>query len=294
MIIAMLAVLGLCLGSFVNALDWRIRQQEHPPKGKRNGKGASASIRKAGKTALTAGDDFSILRGRSMCPHCRHTLAAGDLVPLFSWLSLRGRCRYCRKPIHWQYPAVEAATAALFAASYLAWPDALAGYAIVNFALWLVMLTGLMALLVYDVRWMELPNRITYPLLGLAALDPVIRAIDTGSLGRLWQAAFAAALLGGLFWILFEVSDGKWIGGGDVKLGAILGLLVGHPYLAMGVMFLASVLGLLSVLPGLVKGDVKMSSKIPFGPFLIVAGIIVKLFGAGFIEWYKNRLLIGV
>src|SRR5690242_7308270 len=110
-----LVVLGLCLGSFVNALVWRLHEQEElkiaKPKGWRK------RLR-----------ELSIMRGRSMCPHCRYQLAVVDLVPVVSWLSLRGKCRYCSKPIGWQYPVVEAGVAVLFALSYVWWPLALHGY----------------------------------------------------------------------------------------------------------------------------------------------------------------------
>src|SRR5690606_2157613 len=105
MIIIFLAILGLCVGSFVNALVWRLRMQESSGKKKSDRK-------------------MSISRGRSMCPHCRHELSAVDLVPVFSWLFLGGKCRYCRKPISKQYPLVELVTSILFIASYVFWPDA--------------------------------------------------------------------------------------------------------------------------------------------------------------------------
>src|SRR5476651_645529 len=136
MIIVVLVVFGLCLGSFVNALVWRLHEQD----------------KKQAK-------NLSILNGRSMCPNCKHELAAKDLVPVLSWLSLRGKCRYCGKPISVQYPLVEMVTSGLFVASYLWWPEVLHGAQVAAFGLWLALLVGLMALLVYDLRWFLLPNR---------------------------------------------------------------------------------------------------------------------------------------
>ncbi len=81
-----------------------------------------------------------------MCPHCKHRLVAIDLVPVLSWLTLGGKCRYCHKSISVQYPLVELATALLFVASYIWWPVPVSGVQIAIFALWLVLLVGLLAL----------------------------------------------------------------------------------------------------------------------------------------------------
>src|SRR5580700_9634934 len=118
MIIVVLAVLGLCLGSFVNALVWRLHEQSNPKQKTKN---------KKQKAKQLSANELSILRGRSMCPDCHHQLAAKDLVPVISWLDLRGKCRYCHRPISIQYPLVELATAGLFVFSYFFWPLAFNG-----------------------------------------------------------------------------------------------------------------------------------------------------------------------
>ena len=107
---AILALYGLLIGSAINAIVWR----------------------------LYAGKSWT--RGRSMCPDCKHVLAAKDLVPVFSWLFLKGQCRYCRKKIHWQYPVVELVTAMLFVVSYVfLLPQTILSW--VFFLIWLLFLT---------------------------------------------------------------------------------------------------------------------------------------------------------
>jgi prepilin signal peptidase PulO-like enzyme (type II secretory pathway) len=279
MIIAILIVLGLCFGSFTNALVWRIHEQEE-----------QGSKKKPNKAYL---DKLSIRKGRSMCPHCKHELKAVDLLPVVSWMALRGKCRYCGKPISWQYPLVELSTAILYVASYIWWPIELQGMQVVLFVLWLVLLVGFMALIVYDLRWLLLPNRLVYPLAvvaGLFAIGTVIYAPD--HLAALLNVVLAVAIGGGIFYVLFQVSDGKWIGGGDVKLGWLLGLVAATSAHSVLFIFLAAVLGSLVSLPLIATNRVKKNATIPFGPFLIIGLIITQLFGAAIIHWYRRTFLI--
>jgi prepilin signal peptidase PulO-like enzyme (type II secretory pathway) len=277
MIILVLAVLGLSLGSFVNALVWRLHEQ-------------AELAGKGGKKQADYKKKLSISRGRSMCPHCHHELAGKDLVPVLSWLALGGKCRYCGKPVSWQYPTVEIANAILFIVSYLWWPYVLQGSGLYYFVFWLVFLVGFMALTVYDLRWQLLPNKLVFPLIGLAIVQVLGAFIfyDTG-----WQA-LAGALWGvlissGIFYAIFQVSNGAWIGGGDVKLGVVIGLLLGGPLMSLLMLFVASCLGTLVGLPFLLAG--KRQMRIPFGPFLIAGTVLVILFGASIINWYKTQFL---
>lgn len=269
MLTIIIFILGLALGSFVNALVWRIHEQS---KGKKTKK-------------------HSIMSGRSMCPHCQHELSAADLIPILGWLALRGKCRYCSKSISWQYPAVELSTAALFVISYLFWPENLLGAEWIQLAIWLACLSGFMALIVYDLRYMILPNRIIFPLMALASLGALIESVAENSINPLWSSLLGLAIGGGLFYLLFVLSDGAWIGGGDVKLGFLLGILVGGPGLAVLMLFIASLLGTLVALPFLIAKRWSAKNKIPFGPFLIIGAIIAQLFGEAILDWYMNGLL---
>jgi len=277
MVFATIIVLGLCAGSFVNALVWRLHEQETRRK----------KLTKARKREL------SILHGRSMCVHCGHTLAWYELLPVISWISLGGKCRYCHRPISWQYPLAEAITAGLFVVSYIYWPYNFFVFGIMMFVVWLLFVTAFMALAVYDLRWMILPDKIVYPLIGLMVVHLLLRmadyTIDYGS-------ELAGALLGfivvfGLFYMLFRVSDGKWIGYGDVKLAIVIGPLVGSAIFGLLIIFIASILGTLASLPYLANKTLKPNSQIPFGPFLIIATMVVYLFGKHIIAWYVQGII---
>lgn len=262
MLLIVLVFLGLVLGSFVNALVWRLRQKKN------------------------------WLTDRSECEHCHHKLAPVDLVPVISWLWLRGKCRYCHKPIK-DSPLVELALPILFVASYYFWPIPLASEGLYLFIFWLVFLVGFATLAIYDLKWFLLPNKIVFPLIGLAIIQVLGQVIwFDGSVREILGAALGVLVISGLFYFFFAVSKGKWIGFGDVKLGVVLGILAGGPLPALLVVFLASVIGMLYSLPQISMGKLKAKGHVPFGPFLIAATIIVVLFGADIISWYRNLLYI--
>ena len=283
-IIIVLSLLGLAAGSFVNALVFRLHEQsENQRKAKKSKKQKASSA------------DLSILNGRSMCPDCRHRLAWYDLIPLASWLALKARCRYCQKPISVQYPLVELTAGVIFALSYVFWPQTVhLNYQWLLLAAWLAASVGLLALAVYDLRWMLLPNRIIYPalLVAVAGRTAYITAYQPRKLHALALWAAALAITSGIFWVLYTVSSGKWIGYGDVRLGLITGTLLADPQKSLLMVFLASVIGTLAVLPDLARGRKSMASRLPFGPFLIIATAIVVVFGVSILNWYKN--LIGL
>jgi prepilin signal peptidase PulO-like enzyme (type II secretory pathway) len=278
MMIVILAVLGLCIGSFVCASVWRLHEQS-----------LQEAKKKPTKADKTYARRLSISKGRSMCDSCKHELAAKDLVPLLSWLWLRGKCRYCRHPIGFLEPLMELATALVFVVSYLAWPVALQGQGLFDFIAWLVLVSGFMGLALYDLKWFLLPDKIILPLTVVAALQVLIDSVVFGDgLDSLALAVTGGVLIAGLFYGLFAVSKGNWIGGGDVKLAFTLGLLAGGPLQAVFIIFFSSVLGTLAAVPLLLGGKAVRSSHIPYGPFLLAATAIVVLWGESLLELYKS------
>src|ERR1019366_3273222 len=196
MIVILLVVIGLCLGSFVNALVWRLHEQ-----------GKAKSVKRKVVSAKKL-KELSVISGRSMCPNCKHQLAAKDLVPVFSWLALKGKCSYCQKPISVQYPIVELATAGLFAFSYYFWPLVFNGVGLFEFTVWLALLTGFIALAIFDFRYFLLPNKIVYPLIVLALIQVAVVTIWNRDATLLLGALWGVLLLGGGFLALFELSKG--------------------------------------------------------------------------------------
>lgn len=292
-IIVALLLFGLILGSFANALVWRFHAQDEVRDELEELRQQKAATKRDKRIAALEAQlpMLSMSRGRSMCSKCRHPLAPEDLVPLFSWLSLGGKCRYCRQAIE-DTPWLEALLPAAFVLSYILWPLELVDYGLVAFVFWLVFLVCFAALTLYDVRWFLLPDRIVWPLVGLAAVQVGLHAIvfDGGwpvVLHALWGIAAAS----GIFWLLYRLSDGRWIGGGDVKLGLVLGLLVGGPLEGLGLIFLASLFGTFASLPQLLRGKLGRASVIPFGPFLMLAACVIVLFAQRIGDYFGSYFL---
>lgn len=255
--ILFLSLIGLSMGSFVNALVWRLRKKR----------------------------DF--VRERSECTHCHHVLGWKDLIPVVSWVLLKGRCRYCHKKIE-DSPLTEIATAGLFVVSYMVWPYGFEPFGLALFVLWLVSSVFLVALAVYDLRWMLLPDKLTLPLIGLGLIGGGVRFFGVANLSPV--AAAGEVLMGigaiaGVYALLYLISKGAWIGFGDVKLSIFIGALLGWQQ-ALLALFLANVFAMLVVLPALSRKKISARSHVPFGPFLIAGCITAFLFGQPLLSWY--------
>lgn len=276
---------GVCLGSFVNALVWRTRQREllvDKAEGRKLTKLEQAQLKK-----------LSITTERSRCTHCDHELAPKDLVPVLSYLWLRGKCRYCGKRIE-DTPLAELLGGALALASYLAWPyELMDGVAYATFGVWLLVITLLLALTLYDARWQILPNRIVAALTAIAIVFVGLLALGLGEGTIALSAVWGGLAIAGLFYALFALSQGRWIGGGDVKLALALGLIAGSLVNAFLLIFVASLLGTLYALvtSAITHTSLNGTTKVPFGPFLIVGALVAFFAGVPIVDWYSNFLL---
>ncbi len=247
-------VFGLVTGSFLNACLWRTRE------------------------------NLSIVRGRSICPHCRHQLAWFDNIPLFSFfILLRGKCRYCRAPISWQYPLVELATGLLFllvAGRYqgndiFITPEMVRDWLIICF---------LIFIFVYDLKHQEILDR--------ATLFPAI-IFYLFFISMRWESwdnlLLAAVVGGGFFFVQYFISQSKWIGGGDIRLGIFMGVLLGWPKIVLA-LALAYVVGALASVFLIWTKKSTLKSETPFGTYLVFATFIAMYWGEGIIQWYLGLL----
>lgn len=215
------------------------------------------------------------LTGRSRCPHCRRTLGTPDLVPLVSFILLRGRCRTCHRAIAWRYPLVELVCGALFA------------FAVFRFgvswsALWLAVVGSFALVLgVIDLERQVVPDQLSLPaaVLGFGLAFFTGRAFTNLALGAMVGAAFFATQ--------YFVSRGRWVGDGDIRLGAFVGASLGLRDLIVAVV-LAYVTGAVAALGLLVARRARMSSRLPFGAFLMPALVIAFVAGGPIATWYLD------
>ncbi|MFH1598487.1 MAG: prepilin peptidase [Patescibacteria group bacterium] len=250
MIIFFLFFFGAIIGSFLNVVVYRLKHKQ------------------------------SFLKGRSHCPHCKKTLGFWDLVPIFSFIFLRARCRYCRQKISWQYPLVELAAALAFVLPFLEF-----GYSI-HFWLAAIVICFLIIIFVYDLRYYLILDEVVVPAIVLVLI------FDIFVKGNQFTDFIWGGLIGaGFFLVQYLISRGKWIGGGDIRLGLLMGLLLGITKV-VAALFIAYIIGAIISLILISLKKKKMKSQIPFGTFLSLATVVVLLYGDSLIELYKN--LIGL
>jgi len=217
----------------------------------------------------------SLLRPGSACPGCSAPLTWYDNIPVLSFLMLRGRCRACGMHISWRYPVVETITAAVLVVAYVAFgPSA-------DFLVACVMLPTLVALTAIDLDHQMIPDAITLPgiLIGLV--------INLASRRISWLDSVVGILLGGgLFLVIILVSRGG-MGGGDLKLGAMLGAFLGWKALIVA-LFVAIVLGGAIGAVLLATGRRGRKDPIPFGPFLAAGGAMALFWGKQAFSWWMG------
>lgn len=263
--------------------------------------------------------------GRSYCPHCKYKLRWYDLLPIFSYIFLAGKCRYCRKKISLEYLVVEVVVGLLI--GFLFWQSAgslspinfILNFGTIQLLLNLLFKTYFVAVLVVlfltDLKEMFIPDRIVLPAIVITSIYLFANTIYKVSylyyfllqspIGKkllppfsnyfqrhallttepFFLALLSAILIGGFFWILIILTRGKGMGGGDVKLGAFMGLGLGFPnaFLALMLAFLSGALVSLGLI---FLGKKKLSSHIAFGPFLVFGSLVTLYFGQTILDWY--------
>jgi len=245
---AFMFIFGLIIGSFLNVCIWRLPREE------------------------------SIIRPGSHCPACSTALGVRDLVPVLSWLFLRGKCRACGEKISPRYPVVELLSGGLFLATYLHYeltPGLLAG----------LVFSGFMV----AITFIDLDHQIILDgMLALLAVCGLGLQLWTGAVGIV-NMLIGAGAGGGLLLLLAILSRGG-MGGGDVKFAAALGFWLGWPGILLG-LFIGFVLGGVISLLLLASGLRGRKDFIPFGPFIAIGAWIALLYGRTILGWYFGFLI---
>ena len=257
LVLILIVLYGLIFGSFINA--WVSRTSQ----------------------------DASIANGRSKCPNCSHTLAWYDLVPVLSYLALKGRCRYCHKHISTQYPVVEVCTGVLFAVLYV-FASPVTMYAWVQLVLLLVISILLVAAYVYDAKYMLLPEKFMVPAIALGIASIGLKAFEYG-----WDSLVPQLVGLGLVVLAYTAfwyfSRGQWLGAGDIRIVAIMGLLL-EPKQLIVALFLSYLVGAVYGVYVLKRSKKKRGVRVPFGPFLIIGLYIGLICGNAIANWYIGFL----
>jgi leader peptidase (prepilin peptidase)/N-methyltransferase len=223
----------------------------------------------------------SVVFPPSRCPRCRERIRPGDNVPVLSWLVLRGRCRSCRAPISWRYPAVELANGLLYLAVAVRYGPSLEAL------VWMMFLTALLVLSLVDLDHQILPDAITLP--GTAA--GLLASGLLGGAGVLLRHGLAAAAGYLVFAAIAKAYEGgrgiEGLGQGDWKLAAMLGAFLGWQGLLL-VVLAASVAGTMVGLVLMAAAGRTAQHRLPFGTFLGLAGIGAVFFAEPVLRWYAG------
>jgi leader peptidase (prepilin peptidase)/N-methyltransferase len=271
--IALAGVLGLLVGSFLNVVILRLPAR------------MAAAWRQEARDVLELQADTTplppgIVREPSHCPHCKHPLSALDNIPLFGWLLLRGRCRYCQAKISIQYPLVELLSGVLSAV--IMWKFGPSWAALAGLALtWtLIALSGI------DFRTQLLPDQLTLPLLWLGLLLSLLPMFVTAPASIL-AAAIGYLSLWSVYWVFKLLTGKEGMGHGDFKLLAALGAWMG-PVALLPIILLSSLIGALvgGTLIALRKHEREI--PMPFGPFIAAAGWVWFVAGPNLLQGYMQ------
>lgn len=236
---------GIVIGSFLNVCIYRIPQKE------------------------------SVVAVGSHCMSCQRRLAWYDLFPLFSFLVLRGRCRYCKAKLSWQYPLVEALNGVLYIVVI-----AVHGMNVES-VLYCLLTSALLVLSIIDYRTLEIPLPVNIAIL---AVGIVHAAVDYSNILRYVIGFFSASLFLLLCLIL---TRGRGIGGGDIKLMAVAGLCLGWQNIVLALV-VGCVVG--SVIQCIIIAVTKNKTKFAMGPYLSLGIFTAMLWGDRFVDWYMGLM----
>ncbi len=268
-------LLGLCVGSFLNVIIFRLRSNEQWKS------------------------------GRSHCVSCNAILSVKDLIPLLSFILLKGRCRYCKTVLSWQYPFVEIATAGLFILSYFALLGIFQSqsltallatgslFPVMLLLKYVVFLCILLIIFVTDLRWFVIYDSVIIlgSAVALAAHLLIPPLFSPQYIMPAWlNLVVAICVPAAFFGLQYVISSGKWIGGGDILLGGMMGLMLGWPQV-LTALFIAYCTGSIVGVALIAVGKKSRGSEVPFGTFLTAATGIMLLYG----DWvmaFANRVLL--
>lgn len=245
-------IFGLIIGSFLNCLLYRLEKSE----------------------------DF--IAGSSYCPKCKHPLSWKDLIPVVSWIFLKGKCRYCKQKISIEYPLIEFVTGILFVLASLFVFVNYTDFELFHLSFYLVIIASLLVIFIFDLRHYLVSEAVLlYTGIFVVIWRIIAFFLEIHTLNNLLFYLLAATLSALFFWILYILTNKKGMGFGDIEIVFLLGLIVGFPNIFF-VIFIGSLLGSIIGLLSILFFKKSMKTALPFGPFLVI-GTFVMLFYSDFV-----------
>ncbi len=225
----------------------------------------------------------SIVHGRSICFHCKKQLCWYENIPIVSFLFQLGRCRNCQTTIPSHYVFVEL-VGALFG-GFIAVGYSLQLLPDVRLVVTILAALVLLGVFAYDIIAMQIPDEFSlWPAVVFFVIGFLTHNTIVGML-------LGVILISGFFFFQFVISRGRWIGGGDVRLGVLMGVLLGWK-LGLVALFLAYTVGAIISIGFVIAKKKKLASEVPFGTYLSVATVASMIFGDWLMEWYVGLVVL--
>ena len=222
--------------------------------------------------------DKGVVSGRSYCPKCKKQITWKDNIPIISYLLLNGKCRKCKKPISSQYALVEFLSILFFTIIYFIY-----GITLTTLLLMILSLSFIIIFFI-DLKHFIIPNEITFSMMALGFLksfDPNLNSLFPNYINSLIGGLLGYGIIWSIIYFYKQVRKKEGMGLGDAKLFAVVGFWFGWLSIPF-IIFLSSIIALLSVVPSLLKNSRTMSSQIPFGPYIIIGTLIYLFFENSF------------
>ena len=226
-------------------------------------------------------NDENVVSGRSFCPKCKKKILWYDNIPVISFVILKAKCRNCDYKISYQYLVVEILSLLSFTLIYF-----LFGISITTLLFWILYLCFVIIFFI-DLKHFIIPNVITFPLMVLGffkSFDPNLSYLFPNYLNSLIGGAFGYGIIFSIIYFYKQVRKKEGMGLGDAKLFAVIGFWFGWISIPF-IVFLSSVVALISVVPSLILKSKQMSSEIPFGPYIIIATLVFITFKESMVEF---------
>ena len=215
-----------------------------------------------------------VVSGRSYCPKCKKKIIWKDNIPIISYILLKGKCRKCKKPISSQYALVEMLSLISFVSIYYLYG--------ISFTTLLLIILALVLIIIFfiDLKHFIIPNTLTFPLMALGLIKsfiPNLNEIFPNYIDSVIGGLFGYGIIWSIIFFYKQIRKKEGMGLGDAKLFAVIGFWFGWISIPF-VIFLSSITALISVVPDLIKNSKKMSTQIPFGPYIIIGTLLYLVF----------------